>query len=45
MNNLSYIKGFAWISIIALCCSIFSDYWLPILLGAILITLVVKLAR
>jgi hypothetical protein len=44
MNPVPYITGFAWISIIALCCSIFSDFWLPMLVGAIVITLLVKLA-
>ena len=45
MNPTAYLKGFAWISIVALCCSIFSDFWLPMLIGAALITLLVKLAR
>ena len=44
MNPVSYLKGFAWISIVALCCSIFSDFWLPMLVGAVIVTLLVKLA-
>ena len=44
MNPVSYIKGFAWISIVALCCSIFSDFWLPMLVGAFIVTLLVRLA-
>ena len=45
MNPIAYIKGFAWISIVALCCSIFSTFWLPMLFGAIAITLLIKLIR
>ena len=45
MNPIAYLKGFAWISIVALCCSIFSDFWLPMLLGAIVVTLLVSAAR
>ena len=44
MNPIPYIKGFAWISIIALCFSIFSDFWLPMLIGAVVITVLVRLA-
>jgi hypothetical protein len=45
MNASAYLKGFAWISIVALCCAILSDFWLPMLIGAVVITLLVKLAR
>ena len=44
MNPVSYIKAFAWISIVALCCSILSDFWLPMLIGAVIITVLVKIA-
>jgi len=44
VNPYPYIKGFAWIAIVALCCSIFSDFWLPMAVGAVMITLLVKLA-
>lgn len=44
MNPYNYIKAFAWISIVALCCSIFSDFWLPMLIGAVVITVLVRLA-
>ena len=44
MNPASYLKAFAWISIVALCCSIFSDFWLPMLIGAVIVTLLVRLA-
>jgi len=45
MNPVAYIKCFAWLAIVALSCSIFSDYWLPMVTGAILITLLIKFAR
>jgi hypothetical protein len=45
MSPYPYVKAFAWISIVALCCSIFSDFWLPLVLGAAAITLLVRLAR
>ena len=45
MNPIPYIKFFAWISSVALCCSIFSDFWLPMLIGAIVLTLLIKLIR
>jgi len=44
MNSIPYIKVFAWISSVALCCSIFSDFWLPMLIGAVVITVLVRLA-
>ena len=45
MNHIAYIKGFAWIAIVALCCSIFSDYWLPMLIGAVVVTALFRLAK
>lgn len=36
---------FAWIAIVALSMSVVSDFWLPMLLGAAAITLLIKLAR
>ncbi len=45
MNPDSYIKSFAWISIVALSCSIFSDYWVPMLIGAALVTLFYRMLR
>lgn len=44
MDPIPYIKGFAWIAIVALCCSIFSDFWLPMLVGAVVITVLIKLS-
>ena len=43
MNPIAYLKGFAWLSIIALSCSIFSDFWLPMLIGAVTLTLLIKM--
>jgi len=36
---------FAWLAIIALAMTILSDFWLPMLVGAVVITLLTKLAR
>ncbi len=44
MNPIPYLKAFAWLSIVALSCAIFSDYWLPMLIGAVVITLLIKFA-
>ncbi len=43
MNPVFYIKTFAWISIVALCCSIFTDFWLPMLIGAVIVTVLVRI--
>lgn len=45
MNHIAYIKCFAWISIVALCCSIFSDFWLPMLIGAAVVTVLFRLIK
>ena len=45
MNPIPYIKGFAWLSLVALACAIFSDFWLPMLIGAVAVTLLFRLAR
>ena len=45
MNPTSYLRAFAWISIVALSCSVFSDFWLPMLIGAVVITLLIKIAK
>ena len=39
MNHFFYIKVFAWIAIVALACTVFSDFWFPMLCGALAITL------
>ena len=43
MNPVFYIKTFAWISIVALCCSIFTDFWLPMLIGAVIVAVLVRI--
>ena len=42
INPRYYLKIFAWISIGALTCSIFSNAMLPVLIGAALITLMIR---
>jgi hypothetical protein len=44
MNPIYYLKLFAWIAIVGLCCSIFLDYWIPILIGAVTFTMLVRAA-
>lgn len=44
MNPFTYIRIFAWIAIVALVCSIFTDFWIPMLCGAVAITLLGSLA-
>lgn len=44
MNPYPYIKGFAWIAFVALACSIFNEFWLPMLVGAVIITVLVRIA-
>ena len=43
MNPYPYLKGFAWIAIVALCCSLFTDFWLPMIVGAVALFLVLNL--
>jgi preprotein translocase subunit SecF len=45
MNPTSYLIAFAWLAIIALSGSILSDFWLPMLIGAAVVTLLIRLAR
>ena len=45
MNPIPYIKAFAWIAIIALGCAFVSDFWIPMLIGAAIIAVLVRLAR
>lgn len=45
MNPTPYLKGFAWIAIVALCCSILTNFWIPMLVGAIALALLIKLIR
>lgn len=43
MNPFTYIRIFAWIAIVALVCSVFTDFWVPMLVGAVLVTLLAAL--
>ena len=45
MKLTSYIHVFAGISITALCLQIFSDFWLPLILGAVAMFVVAVLLR
>ena len=45
MNYLFYLKVFAWISIVALSCALFSTFWLPMLVGSVMAALLIKVAR
>jgi hypothetical protein len=42
MNPYPYLKAFAWIAIVALTCSIFTSYWIPIVVGALLAALLLR---
>ncbi len=44
MNPTFLFLIFAWIAIIALSFSVLSDFWLPMLVGAVLVTLLTSLA-
>lgn len=44
MNPVFFITVFAWLAIVALGSSILSDFWLPMLIGGIVVTLLVRLA-
>ncbi len=43
MKPMTLILVFAWIAIIALSFSVLSSFWLPMLVGAVLVTLLVAL--
>jgi hypothetical protein len=45
MNPIPYIKAFAWIAMMALGCSFASDFWAPLLIGAAVLAMLVRLAR
>ena len=42
---MSLFLTFAWIAIIALSMTILSDFWLPMLIGAVVITVLIRLAK
>jgi hypothetical protein len=44
MNPKLLFFVFVCLSIVALSCSIISDFWLPMLVGAVVITLLIRLA-
>jgi hypothetical protein len=44
MNPKLLFLIFAWIAIVALSFSVLSDFWLPMLVGAVVITLLIRLA-
>jgi hypothetical protein len=44
MNPRFLFLVFAWLAIIALSFSVLSDFWLPMLVGAVVITLLIRLA-
>ena len=44
MNPKFLFLIFAWIAITALSLSVVSDFWLPMLVGAILVTLLIRFA-
>jgi hypothetical protein len=43
MNPFPYIIAFAWIAIVALACSVFTDFWIPLIAGAVIVTLLMRL--
>lgn len=44
MNPKFLFLIFAWIAIVALSFSVLSDFWLPMLVGAVVITFLIRLA-
>ena len=44
MNPKFLLLIFAWIAILALSFSVLSDFWLPMLVGAVVLTLLVRIA-
>jgi hypothetical protein len=45
MNFKFLFNVFAWLSIIALSLSIITDFWLPMLVGAVVATLMIQFAQ
>ena len=44
MNPWTLFLIFAWLAIAALAMNIVSDFWLPMLIGAVILTLLVRIA-
>ena len=45
MNAVPYFKAFAWLALIALGLSITTDFWIPMLLGAVGMFLLIRLLK
>jgi len=45
MNAKFLFLAFAWIAIVALSFSVLSDFWLPMLIGAVAAAILVRFAR
>lgn len=45
MNPVPYFKAFAWLALIALGLSIATDFWIPMLLGAVGMFLLIRLLK
>ena len=44
MKPWTLIKIFAWLAISALAMNLLSDFWLPMVIGAVLVALLVRIA-
>lgn len=45
MDPYPYLKGFAWLALIALGLSVFSGFWVPMLIGAVATWIAVMMFR
>jgi len=45
MNPMHLFLIFAWLAIVALSFTILSDFWLPMVIGAVVTTVLIKLVR
>ena len=45
MNPKPYLHAFAWIPLVALGCTVVSDFWLPMLLGAVVVAVAARISR
>lgn len=45
MNPWTLILIFAWLAIAALAMLVISDFWIPMVVGALLVALLIKLLR
>ena len=44
MNPYTYIRIFAWIAIVALACSVFTEFWIPMIVGAAVVAILFRVA-